>query len=79
MIDIQYSITILGGREVSRPYRVFSPKASGFSPFGDATDLIGEVGVGAVVWLIHAFTQKKPRNGGFFCGYLFYALEFVTD
>ena len=27
----------------------------------------------------HAFTQKKPRNGGFSCGYLFYALEFVTD
>ena len=27
----------------------------------------------------YAFTQKKPRNGGFFCGYLFYALEFVTD
>ena len=22
MIDIQYSITIMGGREVSRPYRV---------------------------------------------------------
>ena len=86
MIDIQYDITVMGGREVSRPYRVFSPKASGFSPFGDATDLIGdatdligEVCVGAVVWLIHAFTQKKPRNGGFSCGYLFYALEFVTD
>ena len=79
MTDIQYSITIMGGREVSRPYRFFSPKASGFSPFGDATDLIGKVGVGAVVWLIHAFTQQKPRNGGFFCGYLFYALEFVTD
>ena len=23
MIDIQYSITIIGGREVSRPYRVW--------------------------------------------------------
>ena len=23
MIDIQYSITIMGGREVSRPYRVW--------------------------------------------------------
>ena len=39
MIDIQYDI-IMGGREVSRPYRVgFSPKASGFYPFDDATDL----------------------------------------
>ena len=31
----------------------FSPKASGFYPFGDGTDLI-EGGVGAVVWLIQA-------------------------
>ena len=78
MIDIQYSITILGGREVSRPYRFFSPKASGFSPFGDATDLIGEVGVGAVVWLIHAFT-KKASQWRLFLWIIFYALEFVTD
>ena len=28
--------------------------ASGFYPFGDATDLAGEGGVGAVVWLIQA-------------------------
>ena len=28
--------------------------ASGFYPFGDATDLAGEVGVGDVVWLIQA-------------------------
>ena len=55
MIDIQYSITIMGGREVSRPYRVgFSPKASGFYPFGYATALAGEGGVGGVVWLIQA-------------------------
>ena len=55
MIDIQYSIMIMGGREVSRPYRVgFSPKASGFYPFGDATALTGEGGVSAVVWLIQA-------------------------
>ena len=41
MVDIQYDIIIMGGREVSRPYRVgFSPKASGFYPFGDATDLV---------------------------------------
>ena len=33
----------------------FSPKASGFYPFGDATDLSGEGGVGDVVWLIQAF------------------------
>ena len=31
----------------------FSPKASGFYPFGDATDL-EEGGVGDVVWLIQA-------------------------
>ncbi|MDY4685923.1 MAG: hypothetical protein SO364_05985 [Sodaliphilus sp.] len=41
MTDIQYDIAIIGGREVSRPYRFgFSPKASGFYPFGDATDLV---------------------------------------
>ncbi|MDY5902411.1 MAG: hypothetical protein SPJ60_05505 [Sodaliphilus sp.] len=45
----------MGGREVSRPYRVgFSPKASGFYPFGDATALAGEGDVGDEVWLIHA-------------------------
>ena len=54
MIDIQYGITIMGGREVSRPYRFFSPKASGFCPFGDATVLAGEDGVSDVVWLIQA-------------------------
>ena len=55
MTDIQYGIKIMGGCEVSRPYRVgFSPKASGFYPFGDATDLAGEGGVGDVVWLIQA-------------------------
>ncbi|MDY5417725.1 MAG: hypothetical protein SPG92_07205 [Sodaliphilus sp.] len=32
----------------------FSPKASGFYPFGDATALAGEGGVRAVVWLIQA-------------------------
>ncbi|MDD7716489.1 MAG: hypothetical protein PUJ20_03340 [Bacteroidales bacterium] len=32
----------------------FSPKASGFYPFGDATDLAGEGGVRGVVWLIQA-------------------------
>ena len=32
----------------------FSPKASGFYPFSDATDLAWEGGVGDVVWLIQA-------------------------
>ena len=55
MTDIQYGITIMGGREVSRPYWVgFSPKASGFNPFGDASDLAWEGGVKVVVWQIQA-------------------------
>ena len=46
----------MGGREVSHPYQNigFSPKASGFYPFGDATALPSEGGVGDVVWLIQA-------------------------
>ncbi|MDY4781553.1 MAG: hypothetical protein SO193_08065 [Sodaliphilus sp.] len=45
----------MGGREISRPYRLgFSPKASGFYPFGDATALTGEGGVRVLVWLIQA-------------------------
>ena len=32
----------------------FSPKASRFYPFGDATALAGEGDVGDVVWLIQA-------------------------
>ena len=32
----------------------FSPKASGFNPFGDASDLAWEGGVRVVVWLIQA-------------------------
>ena len=40
MIDIQYNTTIMG-----RPTGFgFSPKASGFYPFGDATALAGEGG-----------------------------------
>ena len=55
MVDIQYGIIIMGGREVSRPSWVgFSPKASGFYPFSDATALAGEGGVRAVVCLIQA-------------------------
>ena len=49
----------MGGREVSRPYRFFSPKASGFYPVGDATDLAGEGSVGDVVWLISSLGLKS--------------------
>ena len=64
MVDIQHDTTIMGGREVSRPYRVgFSPKASGFYPFGDATALAGEGGVGDVVCLIQASAWNQTcRN-----------------
>ena len=64
MIDTQYGIAIMGGREVSRPYRVcFSPKASGFYPWGDATALAGEGGVGDVVCLIQASASNhKPKK-----------------
>ena len=44
----------------------FSPKASGFYPFGDATDLAGEGGVGDVVWLIQASTSNYKPKGRFF-------------
>ncbi|MDD7748895.1 MAG: hypothetical protein PUJ41_04700, partial [Bacteroidales bacterium] len=57
----------MGGREVSRPYRVcFSPKASGFYPFDDATALAGEGGVGDVVCLIQASAsnQRQVRSTG---------------
>ena len=50
MTDIQYNTTIVGGPTGFG----FSPKASGFYPFGDATALTGEGGGGAVVWLIQA-------------------------
>ena len=57
----------MGGREVSRPYRVcFSPKASGFYPFGDAADLAGEGGVSDVVWLIQASASNHKPKGRFF-------------
>ena len=47
----------MGGREISRPYQVLvfrRATARGFYPFGDATALAGEGGVGDVVWLIQA-------------------------
>ena len=41
----------------------FSPKARGFYPFGDATDLAGDGGVGDVVWLIQASASNhKPKE-----------------
>ena len=46
----------------------FSPKASAFYPFGDATALAGEGGVRGVVWLIQASASNsnhKPK-GRFF-------------
>ena len=57
----------MGGREVSRPYRVcFSPKASGFYPWGDATALAGEGSVGDVVCLIQASASNHKPKGRFF-------------
>ena len=50
MIDIQHDITVMGGPTGFG----FSPKASGFYPFDDATALAGEGGVRVVVWLIQA-------------------------
>ena len=58
----------MGGREV---YHVptgfgFSPKASGFYPFDDATALAGESGVGDVAWLIQASAPNHKPKGRFF-------------
>ena len=53
----------MGGREVSRPYRVgFSPKASGFYPFGDATALAGEGGVGGVADSSFGLKSDMPQH-----------------
>ena len=55
MVDIQCDIAIMGGREVSRPYRVwFFAEGERFYPFGDATALAGEGGVRGVVCLSQA-------------------------
>ena len=51
MVDIQQNITVMSGREVSRPSRVFRRRRAVY-PFGDATALAGEGDVGDVVWLI---------------------------
>ena len=87
MIDTQYGIAIMGGREVSRPYRVcFSPKASGFYPFDDATALAGEGGVGDVVCLIQASAsnhkQKKSQTNkpkGRFFWFVVYVVCLKSD
>ena len=44
----------------------FSPKASGFYPFCDATDLAGEGGGGDVVWMIQASASNHKPKGRFF-------------
>ena len=44
----------------------FSPKASGFYPFDDATALAGEGGVGDVVCLIQASASNHKPKGRFF-------------
>ena len=55
MVDIQYNTTLWADVKYHVPTGFgFSSKASGFYPFGDATDLPSEVGVGDVVWLIQA-------------------------
>ena len=44
----------------------FSPKASGFYPFGDAADLASEGGGGDVVWMIQASASNHKPKGRFF-------------
>ena len=82
MIDTQYGIAIMGGREVSRPYRVcFSPKASGFYPFDDATALAGEDGVGDVVCLKSDMPhhQRQVRSTGIAKRLFFYVFVSVPQ
>ena len=51
MVDIQYGIIIMGGREISRPYWVgFSPKASGFYPWGNVDSPRKRVAEGLCGW-----------------------------
>ena len=55
MVDIQSNTASWADVKYHVPTGIgFSPKASGFYPFGDATDLAGEVGVGDVGWLVQA-------------------------
>ena len=67
MVDIQYNTALWADVKYHVPTRFgFSPKASGFYPFGDATDLAGEGGVGDVVWLIQATASNHKPKGRFF-------------
>ena len=67
MVDIQYNTALWADVKYHVPTGFgFSPKASGFYPFGDATDLAGEVGVGDVVWLIQATASNHKPKGRFF-------------
>ena len=66
----------MGGREV---YHVptgfgFSPKASGFYPFDDATALAGESGVGDVAWLIQASASNHLLRDNLYIIPCFYAI-----
>ena len=64
MVDIQYNTALWADVKYHVPTGFgFSSKASGLYPFGDATDLAGEVGVGDVVWLIQATASNhKPKT-----------------
>ena len=55
--DVKYHVPTVFG---------FSPKASGFYPFDDATALAGEGGVGDVVCLIQASASNHKPKGRFF-------------
>ena len=66
MADIQYNTALWADVKYHVPTGIgFSPKASGFYPFGDATDLAGEGGVGDVVWLIQATASNHKPKGRF--------------
>ena len=58
MTDIQYNTTLMGGPTGFG----FSPKASGFYPFDDATDLAGEGGVGGVADSSRGLKSAIPQH-----------------
>ena len=73
MVDIQYNTTLWADVKYHVPTGIgFSPKASGFYPFADATDLAGEVGVGDVVWLIQATASNHKPKGRFWYAFGIY-------
>ena len=61
MIDTQYGITIMGGREVSRPYWFFSPKARGFYPWGKVDSPRKRVAEGLCGWR-HGHSFPMAQN-----------------